>query len=173
MNGSSKDRPRIRDRFSTIASRIVVIVILLGGLVGLGAYYDASYEAHWPYPTSEEIDEDYDQHVGEHALIFGTVISDEGGVAQIRVFHESGSFVMTVQGTPIEAQPGGFVQVYGTLAAGNTITADRVVVVNRDASSSTYKYSVSLIGALLVLVVFFRYWRIDTRSLSIEERTDG
>jgi hypothetical protein len=46
-------------------------------------------------------------------------------------------------------------------------------VVNPSGSSLVYKYGTSLVGAALVLVVFFRYWRVDWGSLSLEVREDG
>jgi preprotein translocase subunit SecF len=67
-------------------------------------------------------------------------------------------------------QPGGAVQVYGTVEPDRHLAADRVVVVNPAGSSMLFKYGVSLVGALLVVVLFFRHWRFDTDGVGFEVR---
>ncbi|MEF8883259.1 MAG: hypothetical protein V5A34_12135, partial [Halapricum sp.] len=70
-------------------------------------------------------------------------------------------------------QPGGVVQVYGILWPERVIQPERTEVVNASGGSSTYKYGVSAVGALLVVILFFRYWTIDTDEWAIEVRADG
>jgi len=45
-----------------------------------------------------------------------------------------------------------------------------VRVVNPAGSSEAYKYAVSAVGAVLVLALFFKYWRVDHRTLTFEVR---
>lgn len=147
-------------------------MVLLGAVVALGAYYDANDERHWPYPTEEQLDADYDRYVGERALLFGTVerIDDDAGTATITVEHSTGSFELVVRGVEADVRPAGVIQVYGTLEPDGRVTAERVVVVNPAGASKLYKYAVSTVGALLVLALFFQYWRIDRATLSFEGR---
>jgi hypothetical protein len=153
-------------------TRVLVAVLLLGAVAGMAVHYDAAYDDRWPYPTSDGLAESYDAHVGERALLFGTVESlDEGAeTARVRVEHSGGSFTMTVQNMDADVGEGGVVQVLGTLRPGQELQADAVAVVNAAGSSNLYKYAVSLLGALLVLVLFFRYWRINFQRLTVEAR---
>jgi hypothetical protein len=80
---------------------------------------------------------------------------------------------LTVREFDANVEPGGVVQVLGRLEPGRAMTPDAVAVVNPSGSSLVYKYSTSLVGAALVLVVLFRHWRVDWRSLSLEVREDG
>jgi len=80
---------------------------------------------------------------------------------------------LTVRGADRTVPPGGSVQVIGTLAADRTIIAERVLPVNPHSWSEPYKYAVSAVGAVLILVVFFREWRLDASRLAFEVREDG
>jgi len=152
--------------------RVVLVGVLLVALFGLGVAAEATYDDRWPYPSEDKLASNYDQHVGEETLLFGTVVRNGDSGAVIEVGYETGSFEMTVRNFEVSVQPGGSVQVYGTLAAGYTIDAKRVTVVNPSAGSDLYKYAISAVAAGLFLVVFFRYWRIDVRNLRLEGR-DG
>ena len=138
----------------------------------MAVHYDAAYDDHWPYPTEDNLAESYDTHVGEQTLLFGTVETlDEGAdTVHVRVEHSGGSFTMTVENMDADVSEGGVVQVLATLRPGQELQADAVAVVNPAGSSNLYKYAVSLLGALLVLVLFFRHWRINIERLSIEAR---
>jgi len=50
------------------------------------------------------------------------------------------------------------------------VDAETVRVVNPAGASETYKYAVSAVGALLVVALFFRYWRVDIETLTFEVR---
>jgi len=153
--------------------RLVVIVALVAALFGLGVYADATEQDRWPYPTAETLDGNYGQYVGQETLLFGTVEEIRGESAVIEVEHDSGTFLMEVQNFDATVQPGGAVQVYGTLGADDTIDANRVVVVNPAALSTWYKYGVSAVAASLFLLVFFRYWQVNLDTLQLEARDDG
>jgi hypothetical protein len=152
--------------------RFALVELLVFATAGLGVYADATDDARWPYPTVDAVGADYDDHTGETALLFGTVESAADGTAQIRVEYANGSFQMTVEGFDTAVQPGGTVQVYGTLEPGRTIDAERVAVVNPAGSSLLFKYGISAVAVVLFLVVFFRYWRIDWGTYTLEAR-DG
>ncbi|WP_436911207.1 hypothetical protein [Halosimplex marinum] len=154
--------------------RLVGVVALLGVLGGLCVHYDAVAPTHSPYPETDDLATDYDAHVGERTLLFGTVqrFEPDADRATIRVDSGEGAFEMTVHGFTERVRPGGFVQAYGTLREGRTIDASAVAVVNPAGGSAGYKYAVSAVGALLVLALFFRHWRVDRASLTFEVRAD-
>lgn len=156
-----------------LRTRVLLAVALVGLVFAMGAHYDSAEEEHWPYPDADRLAAEYDRHVGERALLFGTVESVSAGTARLSVEHAAGSFPLTVRAVDANVEPGGTVQVLGRLEPGRAMTADAVAVVNPSGSALVYKYGTSLVGAALVLVVFFRYWRVDRESLSLEVREDG
>lgn len=153
--------------------RVLLAAVLVGLVFGMGVHYDSAEEGQWPYPDTDRLAAEYDRYVGEQALLFGTVESVSGGTARLSVEHTGGAFPLTVEGFDADVEPGGVVQVLGRLEPGRTMTPEAVAVVNPSGSSLVYKYGTSLVGAALVLVVFFRYWRVDWGSLSLEVREDG
>ncbi|QLH77075.1 hypothetical protein HZS55_07115 [Halosimplex rubrum] len=154
--------------------RLVGVVALVGVLGGLCVHYDAASPAHSPYPETEDLATDYGRYVGEDTLLFGTVqrVDAAADRATMRVDSDEGSFGLTVHGFAERVRPGGVVQVYGTLREGRAIDASTVAVVNPAGGSKGYKYAASAVGALLVLGVFFRRWRVDWRSMTFEVRSD-
>lgn len=152
--------------------RFALVVLLLLATAGLGVAADATYEDRWPYPTADTLGTEYADHTGETTLLFGTVETVDDGTARIRVEYDEGTFEMTVRNFDASVQPGGAVQVYGTLEPDRTIDAERVVVVNPAGSSLLFKYGISVVAVVLFLLLFFRYWRIDWQSYSLEAR-DG
>lgn len=161
--------------------RAVAIVLLVGVVFGLGVHYEATDDDRLPYPESEALATDYGAHVGETTLVFGTVrtFDNATGTVPIDVESDEGSFTLAVHGfdsalgSGESVQPGGTVQVYGQLGSNRTIDASEVAVVNRSGSSTTYKYAVSAVGAVLVLALFFSRWRVDRDALALEVREDG
>jgi hypothetical protein len=154
--------------------RLVTAVVLLGLVFVSGVHYDTAEADHWPYPTPEELETAPDQHSDQRVFLFGTVerLDETAGTARIRVESDEGPFVVDVTGfeTERDVRPGGTVQIVGEFQPGYIVAAERVRVVNSAGSSLLYKYVVSVIAALLVLIVFFRYWRADVGMLSFEAR---
>lgn len=151
--------------------RLGLIVLAIALILVSGVHYDAREEHHRTQPTTDEVLTEYDRHVGERTLLFGTVeaVDSVAGTATIRVDGAEPA-TLQVRGFEGAVDRGGTVQVYGTLRAGHRIDADEVVVVERGPGASTYKYGVSAVGALAILVVFFRNWRIDVRRLQFVPR---
>lgn len=152
--------------------RIAVVVLAVAVVFGMGVYYGSAERQHWPYPHEDELATNYGDYTGERAVLFGTVESVDTAeeVARITVEADPEPFTMTVEGFDAPVEPGGAVQVRGTLQSDRSIVAERVVVVNPDGSSNPYKYLVSTVGALVVLVAFFRRWGVDTESLAFTPR---
>lgn len=147
-------------------------VVLLAAVFGLCVHYDATEERRWDSPTEDELAADYDAHVGERTLLFGTVerVDRDAGTATVRVEHDGGEFTMRLRGFDRDVEPGGTVQASGSLEADRTVTVAETVVVNRDGGAALYKYGVSAVGALAILALFFRRWRIDARTRSFAPR---
>lgn len=158
-----------------LAARLLAFALILGVLAGLCLHYGATASAHDPYPETGDLATDYDAHVGEEALVFGEVaaVDDGANSASIRVDSADGPFELTVRDFTTAIESGGLVQVHGTLRPDRTIEPDTVEVVNPSGSSDLYKYAVSAVGAVLVLVVFLRRWRLNTDSHAFEVRSDG
>jgi hypothetical protein len=156
------------------AVRVFVAVLLLAVVAGAGVHYDVAEPTHWPYPTDDELADAYEPAVGERALLFGEVqsVDTTDDTATITVEHDTGAFDLRVTNLDAAVEPGGTIQVYGTLQPDYTIAAQSTVVVNPDGSSTTYKYAVSVVGALLILAAFFRQWRVDTETRGFVPRGD-
>lgn len=150
---------------------LLLALLLVGLAVAGGVHYDAAHDRHWPYPTDDQLYADYPAHVGEETLLFGTVRSvAANGTATVEFEADDGSFVLQVRGVDAAVEPGGVVQVYGTLRGGHRMTATEVVVVERHPGERLYKFGISGVGALVALTAFFRYWRIDVATLTFEPR---
>lgn len=162
----------------TLARRVVGIVVLLGLVFGMGLHAGMDRpqsEQHWPYPDGDDIATDYDRFVGSETLLWGTVQSIDrvDGTATIRLGTTAGPLELSVPNFDADVEPGGAVQIYGTLRPEHTIEATNVVVVNPVGASTTLKYAVSAVGAVLVLVLFFRRWRPDTTQWAFVPREDS
>jgi hypothetical protein len=160
--------------------RLLLGCVLVAALAGLFVHYGATADSHDRYPGNEEIALSYDDHVGETVQIAGIVRSlaanGSGGAnaTMTVVLRNWESFgTLTVRDADRSVDPGGTVQVVGTLGADRTISAERVLPVNPRSWSEPYKYAVSVVGAALILVVFFREWRVDAEGLAFEVREDG
>lgn len=152
--------------------RLLVATLLLAALGGLFVHEAATSDARTPYPEPHELAADYDGHVGEVALVFGSVRAVDGSDIVVEAESEGVTVELRVTGASAAVEPGGVVQVYGELRPGREIAAQRTVVVSDSASAEWYKYGVSVVGALGFLVVFLRQWRLDRETWTLEAR-DG
>jgi hypothetical protein len=154
-------------------NRLLAAVVLVALLLPMGVHYSTSAGEHWPYPSGDDIQANNEQYVGQETFLFGTVLETRSDTGVIRVETDIGSFNATVRGFDADAQQGGVVQVVGTVRPNYVIDASNVRVVNPAGASKLYKYVVSLVGAALVVVAFFRHWRVNLAELSFEVRSDG
>lgn len=153
--------------------RLTILLLTVGCVTAMGVQYDTQSAEQWSYPSSQEIAADYEAHIGEEAFLFGTVESISGDTARVRIESEVGKYTLIVESFDSTVERGGLVQVVGELRPGRVLVADNTVVVNTSGDSTLYKYAVSLLGAALVVVAVFRYWRLNTETLTLEVRTDG
>mgnify|MGYP006287951703 FL=1 len=152
--------------------RALVALLLLSALCGLFVHAALTDDDRSRYPATDELATEYDSHVGETVLVFGRVTAVESDTVGIRAESNGTALELQVEGAAAAVEPGGVVQVYGELRPGRTMTAQRVVVVNQSGGLEWYKYAVSAFGALGFLVAFFRHWRVDTETWTVEGR-DG
>jgi hypothetical protein len=154
------------------AVRVLVAALLVAGVFRLGAHYSNNRSDHWKYPTDREFAERLGEYVGEQVFVQGDVVSIDpaSDSARVRLTYPNGTVTVTVTGFDADTQPGGVVQVYGQFRPENVVAAETVRVVNPAGSSEAYKYAVSAVGAVLVLALFFKYWRVDHRTLTFEVR---
>lgn len=152
--------------------RVVIVLGLCLTLGGLFVHAAVTEEQRSPYPDAEDLSAGYDSYVGQEVMVFGTVTDTSENGIQIRAESDGTAITLRVTETEAAVEPGGVVQVYGTLEPNQTITAERVEVVNSSRWAEFYKYGASAIGALGFLLLFFRYWRIDRDTWTLEAR-DG
>lgn len=154
--------------------RLAIIVVSIVGLVGLCVHYAATYDDRWPYPTSEQLDEEYASPVGEDALVFGEVreVGDDRMVIELEET-DGVDPVLTVDEAPDNVETGGFVQVYGTLEGDQQIEASEVAVIDRNPGDFLYKLAVSAVGLLFVAGYFLWHWRASLRPFGWEVRSRG
>lgn len=153
--------------------RVIGVALLLVLALGLCVHYGAVYEARWPHPTGDQLAEDPDGWDGERVLLFGTVREVEDDRLVMAVETDAGEVArtVTVRGVDAEVDPGGIVQVYGTLSERGTVQrAESVVVVSESGSASLAKYLLSALGGVVTAGAFLRYWRIDPRGLRFVRR---
>lgn len=156
-------------------TRLLVAVVLLAGTIGLCVHYGATYEEGWPYPTGQQLATDYERHVGETALVFGEVRAlEDGGTVVVRAMHSPGELTTDLVVTDVDeaVRPGSTVQVYGRLEPDRRMDAEEVVVTHRDRGyrDTLYALGTSLVGIALAVGSVARYWRVNTRELSMEAR---
>ncbi|WP_367175837.1 hypothetical protein [Haloarcula rubripromontorii] len=152
--------------------RVVIVVVLCVTLGGLFVHAEITEDELSPYPDAADLSTGYESYVGQQLMVFGTVTETGDGGIDIRVESDGTAITLRVTETTTAVESGGVVQVYGTLEPEQTIAAERVEVVNSSRWAEFYKYGASAIGAFGFLLLFFRYWRIDRDTWTLEAR-DG
>ena len=157
--------------------RVVASVLLLFAVGGLCIHYGATYDTNWPHPTADQLDSDYDEYVGEQILLIGEVHStaptEETLTVEITDNADEVVAQIEVEETTTSVEPGGTVQVYGTLQADETLTQSTVAVVDRGPTDKQYKLGISVLGIVFAVGYFLRYWRLNLRALAFEQRTSS
>ncbi|WP_336337653.1 single stranded DNA-binding domain-containing protein [Haloarcula brevis] len=152
--------------------RLAVVLGLCLTLGGLFVHAEVTEDEWSPYPDAADLSTGYDSHVGQQLLIIGTVTETGENGLELRAESDGRSINLTVIGARTAVEPGGVVQVYGTLEPRRTITAERVEVVNSSRWAEFYKYGASAVGAVGFLLLFGRHWRLDRDTWTLEAR-DG
>ncbi|MHC3379847.1 hypothetical protein [Haloarcula sp. H-GB5] len=152
--------------------RVGIVLVLCLTLGGLFVHAEMTEDKRSPYPDAADLSTGYESYAGQQLMVFGTVTETSDSEMEINVESDGAAITLRVTGAKTAVEPGGVVQVYGTLEPEQTIAAKRVEVVNSSQWAEFYKYSASAIGALGFLLLFFRYWRIDRETWTLEAR-DG
>ncbi|EMA00820.1 hypothetical protein SAMN05443574_101241 [Haloarcula vallismortis] len=152
--------------------RVVIVLALFLTLGGLFVHAEVTEEKWSPYPDAADLSAEYDSYVGQRVMVFGTVTAISEDRIEIKAESDGTTVPLGVTGASTAAEPGGVVQVYGTLEPEQTIAAERVEVINSSRWVEFYKYGASAVGALGFLLLFFRHWRIDRDTWTLEAR-DG
>lgn len=150
--------------------RGILLVVSVSAVIAMGAHFESARGDHWPYPTPADLSADYSAHVDEQVLLWVQIEQIHEGARSAQVRVPGTSLSLTVHGFDAPVEPGGTVQVYGTLRPDHVVAADTVAVVNPTAGSKRYKYVVSVLGAVLFLALFFRHWRVNPETFSLEAR---
>ncbi len=142
------------------SSRIIIGLVLLVILIILCEYHYTNFEEHLEYPSTKMIHQDPEYYDGQ-------IISEGGTVSKVC----DSFFVITsmdrdvrydfVIATKDRVYLGDHVEVLGTFQAPNRITPDKMIVT--PALSGKMVYVRSLIGLLILVIVFFRSWKFDLR----------
>ncbi|ERG93049.1 MAG: hypothetical protein J07HQW1_03102 [Haloquadratum walsbyi J07HQW1] len=153
-------------------ARIVIPLVIIGGILSLGIHYETQEDNHDPYPDPDSIKASPEEYVDRQVFVFGTVegVGEEQNTATIRIETDEGPFTAEVNrfSTQRGVQSGGVVQVYGTFQGEYLIQADNIRVVNPAGSSTIYKYVTSGVAAILIMILFFRYWSLNLQTLGFE-----
>ncbi|MGB9954480.1 hypothetical protein ACOZ4F_19000 [Haloarcula marismortui] len=150
--------------------RVGIVLVLCVTLGGLFVHAEITEDEWSPYPDAADLSTGYESYVGQQLMVFGTVTETGDGELYIKVEGDGTAITLRVTETNTAVESGGVVQVYGTLGPEQTIAAERVEVVNSSRWAELYKYGASAIGALGFLLLFFRYWRINRDTWTLEGR---
>ena len=152
--------------------RVVTALCLCLLLGGLFVHAEMTEDQRNPYPDAEELNDEYSTYAGQKVMMFGTVLQTTDQQMTIEAKGDGTTVTLAVTGADATVSAGGAVQVYGTLGPDQTIAAERIEVVNSSWWAELYKYGASAVGAAGFLMLFFRYWRLNSDSWTMETR-DG
>ncbi len=159
--------------------RIALLGVLIGLVFGVNfLYVGLDFRS---YPSTDEIIGDQRAVNGHEVFVFEEVelidhdrqritivLEDEyfaglglGGVEletrdqhELTVFLANASVIGTIE-------DGSYLQIHGTLRDDSTvIDAQSVIVEHQHKGDWVYSYGISLIGAFIALLFFFRHWKI-------------
>ncbi|PSP77015.1 hypothetical protein BRC81_11795 [Halobacteriales archaeon QS_1_68_20] len=104
--------------------------------------------------------------------MFGTAesVDPDTNTVTVSVEADEGTFSGRAEGVETDVEPGGTVQVYGTVQSGHVVAVEGFAVVTRSPRERLSKYGFPLVGALLALGAFFRYREVDRAPLTFEPR---
>lgn len=135
--------------------------------------------AAWPTPpdtppTYEDLDRNYEAHVGETVERAGTVVDTDPVILELTydsgVF-ETTAFRLELEGTP-PVEVGDSVYFYGKLRPGRTVDVDAERTLVRSPWEIRYMYRVSALAVLLVVARFVNGWRFRPRRLAFAPREE-
>lgn len=156
-----------------VAGRRAAVAVLLLALCGLfvlgGADRPTSPSRT---PGYEDLDRNYDAHVGQTVEVGGTVVETEPLVVEFEYdtgVYEAATFRLELEGA-LPAAVGDDVSVVGEVRPDRTlaIDADRSLV--RHPWELSYMYGISVLAVLLVGARLLNEWRVRPRRLQVVPR---
>lgn len=155
---------------TTPRTRLAALALLVA-LLGVAAVAHGTLEPdpdRHRYPDNEHLAEDYGAHVGERAVLSGTVVETDPLVVREQL-PGGAEQELTLTGVDADATRGDSVWFYGTVRPDRTVEVATAAV--RAPWELRYMYVVSALGGLLVLGRFLRQWRFDRSRLAFVPRT--
>ena len=138
-------------------NRLLLGSILVACLLLLSTYHYLNHDLHKAYPENEEVIYGADGTVS----VGGTVVHRSDEAFTLRLTHGSKSKIITVI-SPVSVASGDKVEVLGMLK-GDELIPEEMIVSTKWLHHAIYLRS--LLGLVLVLFVFVKYWTFDRRSL--------
>lgn len=150
--------------------RLLLFVLLTGLTLGVCVQYDRADK--WTSPQKPELNADIDAHDGETVLLFGYITELDRDERQMLI--DKLSIQVDLTGTDQSTvDRGTALQVYGTVdAPRDAVTAERIVVDYENTGDWVYLSTTSILGVLVALGQFFRYWRPNLDRYCFEPRGD-
>lgn len=172
-----------------VGGRIAIVLLCVTLLFGMGIHYDTTEFRDGP--DSSDVMDDPAAYDGEAVLWFveEEEIASAGDEIELLLTEEpivdigldgieeeiQDTHQITVYAdnpvTLADVDTDSTIQIHGTIQDdGTAIKADEVVIDYADGGDFTYVMGSSLLGLLLALGYFFRYWTIDIRGLAFVPR---
>lgn len=145
--------------------KIIITAFLLLILFALCNYYNDNYEANAEYPSTSNILSNYP--AGEVIYVSGNVIrAYEGGFCLKDTFH--GVDVVYKVNSSSKVNIKDCISVLGTLGPSYNIKASKILVAKR--WKEDFLLLRSAIGCLILLFLFWRFWKFDINSMEFIKR---
>ena len=151
----------INIKFIRGSSRIFIGLFLVAILLILCEYHYTNFEEHLEYPSTKMIQQDPESYDG-WLISKGGTVSKVGDSSFVIISMDRDVRYNFVIDSKEEVYLGDSVEVLGTFRSPNKITPDKMIVVR--AQSGKMVYVRSLIGLLILVIVFFRSWRVNLKE---------
>ena len=145
--------------------RLLLGSVLVTCLLVLCTYHAAYHDLYEQYPDNEEVIDGAEGTVS----VYGTVIAVGDEAFTLRLTHGSASKIMLVL-SPVLVANGDKVEVLGVINGDELTLIPEDMIISKKWSHHAL-YLRSLVGLAITLVVFFRYWTFDVRSLRFSRRS--
>lgn len=151
---------RIYDHIKKLSKkRVLCLIILLMILCSLFVYHVENYSQHEEYAENNK--------PNNLTAFSGEVTSINDDYFVLKYYYQKKNQHINVKSTT-KVSLGDAVQVQGYIISPNTIQADRIVVSN--SWDNSFIYYRSIFGLLVLLIIFFRYWRFNLKKFIFVRR---
>lgn len=155
--------------FTTVRSRVAVVVGLVALLFGLAAWFGSLGPAPelGSYPSETHLAADYERYLGERVTVDGRVV-DTAPVTIVAEYGAGGHVRLTITDLSMDVTEGERLRVHGVAERDYTVRAIDAISVPQ--SGRWYAWTVSFLAGLWVLGRLVRYWRLDTAEWTLRPR---